>query len=160
MKTNLDVSQWTMAPLQLTIRAQLEANIEAVFHAFSDPDELCRLFAWMHHIEVVNTETHTIYGASTKRRCHFGNGLVLEETIVGWWPPNGYAYLGSDEAHPFGMRGHLGLIWCESADEQTNLIWQHWFDHCDPAAMKERLNENIQAALQNFVRNSMKRRLK
>ena len=112
MITNIDVSQWTMAPLQLATTHLLDVEMGIIFQALSDPNHLCQLFPWMQQIEVDNTAAQTPNGLGAKRRCHFGNGLVLEETIVGWWPPNGYAYRSTDEAHPIwharSSGSHLG----------------------------------------------------
>ena len=142
------LAEWTSAPLQLDKAAIIAAPPEAVFTSLSDPAEMCRVFSWMHTITLDNSDAMEPNGLGAKRRCHFGNGMVLEEVIVGWEPPFRYAYRGVDETHPFGMIGHLGIIECRPFNAETNLIWKHYFDHSNPAAMRKQLNESVDMALQ------------
>ncbi|MBV7327257.1 hypothetical protein KFU94_03180 [Chloroflexi bacterium TSY] len=143
---------WTFAPLQLKKITILQVKPSVIFTALTEPEQMCRLFSWMHKIEVDNSEATEPNGLGAKRRCSFGNGMVLEEIIVGWQPPTRYAYRGVDETHPFGMVGHLGTIECQPVmDDSTRLIWEHYFEHSNPAAMLKKLNESVDAVLQSMV---------
>ena len=80
-----------------------------------------------------------------KRTCLMGNGMVLEEIIVGWQEPQMYAYAGLDNNHPFGMRQHLSVSSCAALSaESTHLTWQHYFHHANAAAMCLQLDQGAQ----------------
>jgi hypothetical protein len=104
----------------------------------------------MHAVTVDNRNAVEPNGLGAKRRCHFGNGMVLEEVIVGWQPPLRYAYRGIDETHPFGMIGHLGIIECRPQGHSTRLIWKHYFEHSNPAAMLKKLDASVLMALDSL----------
>ena len=80
--------------------------------------------------------------------------MVLEEVIVGWQPPHMYAYAGLDETNPFGMQNHLSVMQYEPlAENQMRLRWQHYFDHANPAAMRDNLESSLEAAVQSLIAN-------
>lgn len=144
--------EWTQAPLRLEIQLVLPAPSHLVFASLTDPEEMCAIFAWMHKVVVDHQtiDTLQVYGLGTKRRCFFGNGMVLEEVIVGWEPPLRYAYLGVDATHPFGMVGHLGIIICNPHGTETELLIQHYFDHPNPPAMCQQLEISLQQGLERM----------
>ena len=159
-----DITQWTSAPLRITTETVLETTPNHVFRAFSDPDQMCRLFPWMHKITVdfeANknplkgssfVQGQSLNGRDTMiRRCYFGNGLVLEEEIVHWQAPHSYVYRGIDETHPFGMTGHAGSVHCQPHENGTWLSWKHYFQHSNPAAMSQQLMVNIDMALSSLI---------
>ncbi len=139
-----DVSEHTAAPLRIVIEERFSVSAEFLFQAFTDPHLMCRTFPWMSAVTVEGN------GVGAIRRCHFGNGLILEEEIVGWWPEYGYAFRGIDHNHPFGMRGHLGHVWCEPSDNGSQLTWKQYFDHSNPVAMLEKLRESMCGAIENL----------
>lgn len=145
------ILKWTTAPLRLETGTQLLASQNAVFESLTDPDQMCEVFSWMHHISVDEQTMMKGYGVGTKRFCHFGNGMVLEEVIVEWHPPYRYAYRGNDENHPFGMTGHLGIIECTPGGKGTQLIWKHYFDHSNLKAMLGQLNASVQMVLESLI---------
>lgn len=142
--------QWTTASLQLEVSARIHAQPTEIFAALTKPEEMCLLFSWMHEVSVDNSNATVPNGLGARRRCAFGNGMVLEEIIVGWEPPWRHAYRGLDETHPFGMVGHLGIIECHPTEGGTSLIWQQYFEHPNPAAMCKQLNASMQMAIQNL----------
>ncbi len=147
-----EVAAWTSAPLRLEKVVRLAAKPADVFRSLTDPDEMCRIFGWMHAVTVDNAQAEVTGGLGARRQCHFGNGMVLEEVVVGWQPPHQYVYQGVDETHPFGMRGHVGVITCtEMADGDTELRWRHYFDHSNPEAMCQQLDESLNTAIQGLL---------
>ncbi len=139
-----DVAQHTSAPLRIVMEERLPISAETLFHALTDPHLMCRTFPWMSTVTVDGS------GVGAIRRCHFGNGLVLEEQFVAWWPARGYAFRGIEHNHPFGMRGHLGTIWCEPEPGGCQLTWKQYFDHSNPVAMLAKLEESMNAAIWNL----------
>ena len=142
---------WTSAPLRLETATRFDAPPRSIFSSLTDPEQMCNVFSWMHDISVDNRAAAEPNGLGARRYCHFGNGMVLEEIIVGWEPPHRYAYRGVDETHPFGMIGHLGTIDCLPDREGTLLLWKHYFDHSNPVAMLHQLRASVQMALDSLV---------
>ncbi len=145
-----NVSNWTAAPLHMIGEEHLPVPASMVFEALTNPALMCRTFPWMHNVEI-NNYTANVFGLGSTRRCHFGNGLVLEERIVGWVPPCGYAYRSTDFNHPFGMRGHVGTVDIVPTANGCVLTMKHYFDHSNPAAMRDKLQESMQAAVRNLA---------
>ena len=75
------------------------------------------------------------------------NGLVLEEEIVDWQPPHGYASRGVDTTHPFGMRGHVAVLAVIPAKHGSQLVWQQYFEHSNVPAMAEQMEQSMAAAI-------------
>ena len=75
------------------------------------------------------------------------NGLVLEEEIIDWQPPHGYAFRGIEATHPFGMRGHVGVLTFKPTEAGCELIWQHYFNHSNVPAMREQLEQSMKSAI-------------
>ena len=146
-----NITDWTSAPLQIGMTARFDVSPEIVFHALSDPEMMCRTFPWMERVSIDSSLAVDKGGVGTIRTCTLGNGLVLEEEIVDWQPPQGYAFRGFDETHPFGMRGHVGVLAFASVKHGTQLTWQQYFDHSNVVAMREQLAESMQSALTALV---------
>ena len=142
-------AETTSAPLQLTLESNCATSVQKLFSAFTDPNLMCQIFPWMHEIAITEMDEQ-FGGVGASRRCYFGNGLLLEETIVGWWPPSGYAYQVDDRNHPFGMRGHVGTLWFEPTEDSSLVVWKQYFDHSNPAAMREKMLESMTVALNNL----------
>ena len=147
-----DLQRWTQAPLQLEKVVELHWPVESTFDLLSNHTRWPRIFPWLIQVSVDNSRAFIKDGLGARRICYLGNGMLLEEVIVGWQPPDMYAYAGLDESHPFGMRGHVGVIRCESLVEVGTLLrWQHYFNHANPAAMREQLNSSLEAAMRNLI---------
>ncbi|MEM7111249.1 MAG: SRPBCC family protein [Chloroflexota bacterium] len=130
----------------------LRTSVKEAFEALSNPARWPQLFPWIHKVTVDNTKAVVPNGRGAKRTCYFGNGLMLEEVIVGWEPPHRYAYAGVDETHPFGMVGHVALVVCKpAASGLTHVRWQHFFDHPNPTMMAKPLEANLETAVCNLI---------
>ena len=147
---HFDVSEWTAAPLQLISKECFSASAETIFESMTDPHLMCSIFPWMDRVTITPNESRQSNGLGSMRRCQFGNGMVLEEEIIGWWPPNGFAFRGIDHSHPFGMRGHVGHITWQQLTDGCHLTWKHYFDHSNPEAMREQLIESVNAVFSNL----------
>lgn len=147
-----EVTQLTSAQLQLEKMARLRAPQSVVFETLSNHQQWPRLFPWVHTVSIDNSQAIVPNGLGARRICHFGNNLVLEEIIVGWHPPQAYAYAGLEESHPFGMQDHVAAIICQSEDDHTTtLTWQHYFEHGNLAAMLQQLDGTMTAVIQNLI---------
>lgn len=146
------IANWTTAPLRLEAQAWLKTSVDEAFDAVSNAARWPQLFPWIHKVTVDNETAVIPNGLGAKRACHFGNGLVLEEIIIGWEPPHRYAYAGVDETHPFGMVEHVALVVCQAAaNGLAHLRWQHFFDHPNPKMMVKPLKVNLETAVGNLI---------
>ncbi|MEM7345184.1 MAG: SRPBCC family protein [Chloroflexota bacterium] len=148
----LDITQWTTAPLQITVTTRLNTSSDVAFQALSDPEMMCQLFSWMDNVTVAPSVVGGPLAVGVLRTCILENGLVLEEEIVAWHPPQGYAYRGIDATHPFGMRGHVSAISFVSHEDGCQIVWQHYFDHPNVSAMREQLKQSMNVAIDTLIR--------
>ncbi len=86
-----NVAETTKAPLRLAKSTWLRATPTAIFNVVPDHAELGQLFPWIHKV-TIDTSKAPDGGVGTRRCCDFGDGLVLEEVIVAWKPPQMYAF--------------------------------------------------------------------
>ena len=146
----LNITNFTKAPLRLLQSVWLKAPQEKIFSMVSTPNELVKLFPWIQSVSVDKAGVEGSLGA--RRCCNFGNGMVLEETIVGWNPPHMYAYTCHDEINPFGLKGHLGLVTCQiGVEDGATLTWRQYFDHPNPQAMVEKIDGSLSMAIQKLM---------
>ena len=143
----IEISQWTSAPLQITLTAVIDAAPDVVFQAFSDPEMMCQVFSWVDGVTIMPPAANGAQAVGALRRCMLINGLVLEEEIVDWRPPYGYTYRGIDATHPFGMRGHVGVLSSAPAKHGSRLVWQQYFEHSNAPAMREQMEQSMAAAI-------------
>ena len=148
--TEWQPGRWSTAPLRIETVEQFQTEPLPLFISLTDPGEMCRTFGWMHKVTVDNAAATVPNGLGAIRRCHFGNGLVLEEEIVAWAAPSGFAYRGIDETHPFGMLGHLGIVQFVRKENGTELIWRQYFDHPNLEAMLTQLSANIEMVVDHL----------
>ncbi len=148
----IDITPWTAAPLQITLTTILKASPDVVFHALSDPEMMCQVFSWMDSVTVASPVASGEQTVGVLRTCIMDNGLVLEEEIVDWQPPQGYAYRGIDATHPFGMRGHVSVLSFTPVECGCQFVWQQYFDHSNIPAMREQLKQSMEAAVETLLR--------
>ena len=119
---------------------------------------MCHLFLWMDSVTVAPPTAGRAQAVGMLRTCILSNGLVLEEEIVDWQPPHGYAYRGIDATHPFGLRVHLGVLSFAPVSNETpteqgcRFVWQQYFDHNNVPAMRKQLEQSMAAAISSLIR--------
>ncbi|MEM7035199.1 MAG: SRPBCC family protein [Chloroflexota bacterium] len=145
--TQTEITQWTIAPLQITMNQTLNAPPEAIFQTLSDPEMMCNLFSWMDSVAIASPAASNTTTVGSLRTCILGNGLILEEEIIDWQPPYGYAFRGIDATHPFGMRGHVGVLSFTPTECGCLFTWQQYFDHSNVPVMRQHLTQNMEAAI-------------
>ena len=147
-----DAAHLTSAPLRLEKTARLNAPPDVVFEALSNHEKWPELFPWISTVRIDNSHAIIENGLGARRICNFGNNMTLEEIIVGWNPPESYAYAVLDATHPFGMIGHVGVVSCGSgAENTTELVWQHYFNHPNLAVMLQQLDGTMSLVIRNLI---------
>ncbi|WP_108802828.1 SRPBCC family protein [Aquimarina sp. Aq107] len=123
MKT-LDVNQFTNAPKQLDIGRFIKAPINKVWDVVSDHKGMTSWMPMIKEVDLTIANQSGEWKEGCERRCQFGPDL-LEEKIVHWDPPYGYAYMIAD-MHI--VKNHLGYFKLIEKMEGTEIIWTQYYD--------------------------------
>ncbi|WP_298542167.1 SRPBCC family protein [uncultured Aquimarina sp.] len=120
----LDVKQFTVAPKQLRIERFIHAPIHKVWDVVSDHKGMTSWMPMIKEVDLTKANSQGEWGEGCERNCQFGPDL-LEEKIVHWDPPYGYAYMIAD-MHI--VKNHLGYFQLTEKIEGTEVIWTQYYD--------------------------------
>ncbi|WP_299213341.1 SRPBCC family protein [uncultured Aquimarina sp.] len=137
MKT-LDVNQFTNAPKQLQIQRFLNAPIHKVWEVVSDHQRMTSWMPMIKKVDLTKANSKGEWQEGCERQCQFGPDL-LEEKIVHWDPPYGYAYTIAD-MHI--VKNHLGYFKLIEKMEGTEVIWTQYY-HPNGNIIKKWMAKNI-----------------
>jgi len=119
----LEVSKFTDAPKQIEKEQFIKAPIDKVWKIVADHQGMTQWMPMIKHVNLVKADAEGEWGEGCERHCQFGPDL-LQEKIVYWDAPNGYAYMISD-MHL--VKGHLGHIQLVSENGGTRVKWTQYF---------------------------------
>ncbi|MEM9547184.1 MAG: SRPBCC family protein [Bacteroidota bacterium] len=114
---------FTNAPRQLQKSRLINASKHKIWPIVADHKGMASWMPMIKHVDLVKQGVHKDWGDGCERHCQFGPDL-LEEKIVFWDEPNGYAYQISD-MHL--VKNHLGYISLESKGDGTQITWTQYF---------------------------------
>ncbi|SEK70177.1 Polyketide cyclase / dehydrase and lipid transport [Aquimarina amphilecti] len=120
----LNVNQFTNAPKQLEIRRFINAPIDRVWDVISDHKAMTSWMPMIKDVDLIKADSKGTWEEGCERNCQFGPDL-LEEKIVHWDPPYGYAYMISD-MHI--VKNHLGYFKLIEKMEGTEVVWTQYYD--------------------------------
>lgn len=126
-----NVHQYTKAPLRLELTADFRAAPQALFDIISDHNAVAN---WVPLMKGVFME----YSPSGGNECNVGSvrhcslhGMGgIDETILWWNPPQGYAFkVDAKSKMMMPTREHVSVMQIEPlTDGGSRLIWQHYFN--------------------------------
>ena len=119
----LNVSKFTNAPQQVQKTKLVDAPIEDVWQVVADHQGMTQWMPMIKHVDLVQANEAGEWGEGFERHCQFGPDL-LEEKIVHWDPPYGYAYMIGD-MHL--VKDHLGHIELKPTPNGTQVTWTQYF---------------------------------
>lgn len=122
-KQLFDATQFTAAPRQIRKTSLIPAPIEKVWAVVADHRGMTGWMPMIKHVELVKENAAGEWGEGCERHCQFGPDL-LEEKIVHWDPPYGYAYAIAD-MHL--VRDHVAHIELREREGGTEVIWTQYF---------------------------------
>lgn len=125
----LEISQFTSAPLQLEGTFIFDAPADVLFQHISDPNNMSAWFPTMHQgsVDHAVSETDGEWGVGSKRYCQTRLMGTLNETILHWEPPHVYAYNVQNWTMP--IKDHCAVMRVESLGEnRSQLIWQQYYN--------------------------------
>jgi carbon monoxide dehydrogenase subunit G len=147
----IDVGNWTTAPLRLSLSAIFHAQPGTVFDALSNPKMMCRILPGIDRIVIESGSAAGTNGVGAVRTCTLDSGLILREEITHWQPPHRYAFRGLEEEHPLGMRDHLSVLALDSRREGTRLIWKQYFNHSNLPLVSAQLQQSMETTLAKLI---------
>lgn len=124
IKEELNVSSFTEAPLQITKTAYVDAPIDAVWKIVADHQGMTTWMPMIRQVHLTQANEQGEWGEGCERQCQFGPDL-LNEKIVHWNPPYGYAYMIAD-MHL--VNDHLGHISLSPEGKGTRIEWRQYFN--------------------------------
>lgn len=112
------------APLRIDASFRLKAPPEKVFAMLGDLEGITRFFPLIHHAAV--RHANGCVGAGSERVCSIRGMGKVNERIVWWNAPIGYAYRAQGPLVP--LREHLGVIQiAPGAQGGSELTWRQYF---------------------------------
>ncbi|MFD2563773.1 SRPBCC family protein [Aquimarina rubra] len=137
MKT-LNAIQFTNAPKQIQKQRFINASIDKVWEIVSDHKGMTVWMPMIKEVDLIKANSVGEWGEGSERNCQFGSDL-LEEKIVHWDPPYGYAYMIAD-MHI--VKNHLGYFKLVEKMEGTEVIWTQYY-HPNGNMIKKWMAKNI-----------------
>ncbi|MEW7292405.1 SRPBCC family protein [Aquimarina sp. 2304DJ70-9] len=121
---SLNVKSFTNAPEQIQVSRLVEASIDNVWKVVADHQGMTQWMPMIKHVHLVKPDAKGTWGEGCERHCQFGNDL-LQEKIVHWDPPYGYAYSIAD-MHI--VKNHVGHIELMEKMDGTLITWTQYFE--------------------------------
>jgi len=115
-------------PLRIQINAKFATTAENVFGVIADLDGISKYFPMVRHAITHHNSATGCAGEGSVRVCKMSAGMGdINEEIIWWNPPAGFAYRASGTMIP--IRDHLGVITL-TPDTQgyTRIEWRHYFE--------------------------------
>ncbi len=113
------------APLRITEYFRVGMRPEQLFAELGDMEGITRFFPLIYHATVAHHAGCA--GEGSQRVCSIHGMGKVNERIVWWSRPEGYAYQASGIMVPF--RNHLGIILITPAGDGGSMLeWRHYFE--------------------------------
>lgn len=131
-RNSFDISNFSPAPLRMEARAGFNASPEKLFSTISNPNSVASWVPLMQSLHMKNgaTGNSTECGVGSVRHCVLRGMGELNETIVWWNPPHGYAFRVSTKIKMMlPTEDHISvLIVKPDGNGSSILTWQHYFN--------------------------------
>ncbi len=135
---SFDPKEFTKAPKQMQFSRLVKAPIEEVWAVVADHQGMTQWMPMIKHVELIKPDDKGTWGEGCERHCTFGSDL-LEEKIVFWDAPYGYAYRIAD-MHI--VKDHLGHIQLLEKLDGTLVTWTQYY-HPNGNAVKRWMAKNV-----------------
>lgn len=114
------------APLRIQVIAKFAASPQKVFAVVGDLEAITRFMPMIKHASVHHSLATGCVGKGSERVCSMPGMGEVNEKVVWWDSPSGYAYRASGSMVP--MRDHLGVfVLTSDTDGGTRVEWRHHF---------------------------------
>lgn len=124
----LDVNQFTPAPLQMEGEFIFDAPAATVFEHVSSPKDLAVWFPTIYKAASDHSHSATPgeWDVGSKRYCETRLMGTLDETIRHWDPPHAYAYSVKNWIMP--IKDHCAVMLVEPlGGDRSKLIWRQYY---------------------------------
>jgi uncharacterized protein YndB with AHSA1/START domain len=157
-RAELDVRQFTTAPLQMEGAFMFDAPAEILFEHVSDPQNLATWFPTIHNgsTDHSTSDNQGEWGTGSKRYCETRFMGRLNETILHWDPPYAYAYNVKNWTMP--IKDHCAVMLVEPlAANRSKLIWRQYYNpvglflkYAFPGMMVSMMNQGMEQLRQTL----------
>lgn len=121
--------QHTKAPLRLELKSRFRASPQKLFDTVSDHHAVANWVPLMRAVAMEHSSSGQC-GVGTIRHCSLHGMGGIDETILWWDPPHGYAFrVESKSKLMMPTRDHVSVMLIEpTVDGGCDLTWRHYFN--------------------------------
>lgn len=130
--TGFSIERHTRAPLQLELKADFSVSPQLLFTTVSDHHAVAN---WLPLMKAVSMEHHFSNaggecGVGSIRHCTLRGMGGLDETIVWWNPPHGYAFrVNAKSRMMLPTEDHVSVMLIEPGSAGGSILtWRHYFN--------------------------------
>lgn len=129
--TEFQIEKYTKAPLRLELKSSFSITPDLLFKIISDHNAVVN---WVPLMKAVSMEHHQSSGdecsVGSVRHCTLRGIGRIDETILWWNPPYGYAFrVAAKSKMMMPTEDHVSVMLIEaSADGESILTWRHYFN--------------------------------
>lgn len=130
--TEFRIEKYSRAPLRLELKSSFSVTPDLLFKTISDHHAVAN---WVPLMKAVSMEHHKNSndgecGVGSVRHCSLRGMGGLDETIVWWNPPHGYAFrVVAKSKMMMPTEDHISVMMIETGtDGGSTLTWRHYFN--------------------------------
>ncbi|HEY3326657.1 MAG TPA: SRPBCC family protein [Novimethylophilus sp.] len=131
-QNQFNITKYSQAPLRMEAKAGFSASPEKLFTTISSPHAVASWVPLMLSLsmEYGTAGSGTECGVGSVRHCAMRGMGELNETIVWWNPPHGYAFQVSTKIKMMlPTEDHVSVMFVEpDGNGGSMLTWQHYFN--------------------------------
>lgn len=129
--TDFNVSKHTSAPLRLELKSNFKTSADNLFKVISDHNLVASWVPMMRSLSMEYSDSSASEcGVGSVRHCTLRGMGGIDETILWWSPPNGYAFkVNAKSKFMMPTKDHVSVMFVAGrADGESTLIWRHYFN--------------------------------
>lgn len=121
--------QHTKAPLRLELKSRFRASPQTLFDIVSDHHAVANWVPLMRAVAMEHSSTGQC-GVGSVRHCSLHGMGGIDETILWWNPPHGYAFrVEAKSKLMMPTRDHISVMLIEPMpDGGSELTWRHYYN--------------------------------
>lgn len=131
-QNQFNIAKYSRAPLRMEAKAGFDASPEKLFTTISSPHAVASWVPLMQslHMEHGETGNGAECGVGSVRHCAMRGMGELNETIVWWNPPHGYAFQVSTKIKMMlPTEDHVSVMLVKPDGKGGSILtWQHYFN--------------------------------
>lgn len=125
-----NIATYSSGPLRMEATAEFDASPELLFNTVSNPHAVANWVPLMQSLHMEHGKAGTECEVGSVRHCAMRGMGELNETIVWWNPPHGYAFqVSAKNKLMLPTEQHISVMYVGSDGKGGSLLtWQHYFN--------------------------------